>query len=125
FRTVHPSRRTPLASIVFVALMAFVLVTTANVELLGSQTAALLLAVFALVNICVLVLRKEPVDHEHFVAPTALPVIASISCLILLAKQPLNVLTRALILLLVGVVLFVVNRFVSGKAETVEAEELT
>ena len=40
---------------------------------LGSTTALLLLAVFTVVNIAVLVLRRDPVDHEHFRAPTALP----------------------------------------------------
>ena len=42
----------------------------ANVALLGGTTALLLLCVFTVVNIAVLVLRRSPVDHEHFRAPT-------------------------------------------------------
>ena len=40
----------------------------------------LLLAVFAVVNVAVLVLRRNPVDHDHFTAPTILPWIGIITC---------------------------------------------
>jgi hypothetical protein len=40
----------------------------------------LLLGVFTVVNIAVLVLRRDPVDHKHFVAPTIFPVIGAVSC---------------------------------------------
>ena len=41
----------------------------ANVALLGGTTALLLLCVFTVVNIALLVLRRTPVDHEHFRTP--------------------------------------------------------
>ena len=42
---------------------------------LGGTTALLLLGVFAVVNIAVLVLRKDDVGKKHFRAPTVLPII--------------------------------------------------
>ena len=42
---------------------------------LGGTTALLLLCVFTVVNIAVLVLRKEKVEHKHFTAPTWAPVL--------------------------------------------------
>ena len=47
---------------------------------LGGTTALLLLCVFTVVNIAVLVLRKDKVDHEHFHTPTFLPVVGAIAC---------------------------------------------
>lgn len=72
---VHHGRRTPVMAILFVALIGVVLVSTADVEALGATTAALLLGVFTLVNVTVLVLRRDRVEHPHFVAPTVMPVL--------------------------------------------------
>ena len=39
-----------------------------------------MLCVFTIVNIAVLVLRKQPVDHDHFTAPTWLPYLGAVAC---------------------------------------------
>ena len=39
----------------------------------------LLLVAFTAVNISVLVLRREEVDHQHFRAPTFAPILAAIA----------------------------------------------
>ena len=78
---VHPTRRTPYVAIGFTTLLAFGLITfVGGVPQLGGTTALLLLCVFTIVNVAVLVLRKDKVDHEHFKAPTILPVIGAIAC---------------------------------------------
>ncbi len=78
---VHPTRRTPYIAIAFTTLLAFGLITfVGSVPQLGGTTALLLLCVFTVVNVAVLVLRKDKVDHEHFTAPTVLPVIGAIAC---------------------------------------------
>ncbi len=88
---VHATRRTPWVAIIFTTLLSFGLIIyvvrasasddgLANITLLGGTTALLLLCVFTVVNIAVLVLRKQPVDHEHFVAPTVLPVLGALTC---------------------------------------------
>ena len=91
FGKVHPSRRTPWVSIIFTTAIAVGLIVyvvrasgtedgTANVALLGGTTALLLLLVFSVVNIAVLVLRKDDVGHDHFRTPTFLPVVGALTC---------------------------------------------
>ena len=77
---VHRRRRTPWAGILFTTAIAFGLIFFADLAALGGTTSLLLLCVFTVVNVAVLVLRKDPVDHAHFRAPTALPVIGAVAC---------------------------------------------
>ena len=57
---VHKTRRTPYIAIGFTTLLAFGLITfVGEVPALGGTTALLLLAVFTVVNIAVLVLRRD------------------------------------------------------------------
>ena len=84
---VHPTRRTPYVSIIVTTMISFGLIVAVTrfvdasaVATLGGTTALLLLAVFTLVNVSVLVLRRDAVGHDHFRAPTLLPVLAAITC---------------------------------------------
>jgi APA family basic amino acid/polyamine antiporter len=110
---VLPVRRTPVTGIVFVALLAVVLVSTGEIEGLGDTTSFLLLCVFAVVNVAVLVLRKDRVDHYHFRTPTVLPVLGAVSAGLLaspLADREGDVYVRAGLLLLLGIALWALNR---------------
>ncbi|HWU12052.1 MAG TPA: APC family permease [Streptomyces sp.] len=114
------TRRTPWVGIVFVTVLAIGLVSTGEIEGLGDTTSFLLLCVFAVVNIAVLVLRKDRVEHQHFRAPTALPVLGAVTSLILagpLADRAADVYIRAGILVLIGIGLWVVNRAVMRARE--------
>ncbi|MER6998675.1 APC family permease [Streptomyces sp. NPDC000410] len=107
------NRRTPIAGIIFVTLLAIGLVSTGEIAGLGDTTAFLLLCVFAVVNVAVLVLRKSPVDHAHFRTPTALPVLGAITSVILaspLADRAADVYIRAGVLIAIGILLWVVNK---------------
>ena len=78
---VHAGRRTPVVAIVFTTALAFGLITFVGaVPDLGGTTALLLLMVFAVVNVAVLVLRRRPVEEDHFRTPTALPVVGALAC---------------------------------------------
>ena len=78
---VHAERRTPYIAIIFTSLLAVALIVFAGgVKALGGTTALLLLCVFAIVNVAVLILRKDKVDHKHFRTPTILPVLGAITC---------------------------------------------
>jgi basic amino acid/polyamine antiporter, APA family len=84
---VHPGRRTPWSSILFTTLIAFGLIVVvsnfmgdATVEALGGTTSLLLLGVFTIVNVAVLVLRRQPVEHRTFRAPTIMPVLGAVTC---------------------------------------------
>jgi amino acid transporter len=88
---------------------------------LGGTTALLLLGVFTIVNVAVLVLRRDPVDENHFVTPTAVPIVGGAASLYLvtpLSGRPAEQYEVAGLLLAVGVVLWaitwVVNRAVYG-----------
>ena len=115
FGRVHPTRRTPWVSIIFTSVIAIGLVSFVDISALGGTTALLLLVVFAIVNIALLVLRKDKVSHKHFRAPTAVPVLAAVFCLYLvspLSGRPAQDYQVAGILLAVGVLLWVVNLLV-------------
>jgi basic amino acid/polyamine antiporter, APA family len=120
FSTVHPSRRTPWISILFVGLITLILILTVGrnedaLSTLSSTTVVLLLSAFVVVNVSVLVLRRDPVDHEHFRTPTALPILGiavSGSLLIYTAVTNLPVFGLAALLIGVGVILYVINVFV-------------
>lgn len=84
---VHHTRRTPYVAIIFTTLIAFGLIyfvvtqsQAQAISLLGGTTALLLLGVFTIVNIALIVLRRKPVEHEHFRTPTILPYIGAITC---------------------------------------------
>ena len=124
FARVHEGRRTPWVGILFTTLIAFALVTTGEVEALADTTVVLLLAVFVVVNISVLVLRRDRVDHDHFRAPTFLPVLGAVVCVVLMTQQEGAIFLRAGILLLVGAALYGINYLVAGRSPELEAEEL-
>ena len=87
----------------------------------------LLLSVFTVVNVAVLVLRRDPVQHDHFRAPSVFPVLGAIVAVALIVDTALDdtvVLARAGILLAVGAGLWFVNRLLAGPPEQVEAERL-
>ncbi|MDF5758984.1 APC family permease [Spongiactinospora sp. TRM90649] len=110
---VDPRRRTPVIGIVFTTLLAIGLISTGGIEGLGDTTAFLLLCVFTVVNVAVLVLRRDEVEHSHYRAPTALPVIGAVLALVLaspLTGRPVEVYARAGVLLAIGLVLWLVNR---------------
>ncbi|GAB2538376.1 APC family permease [Brachybacterium huguangmaarense] len=114
------TRRTPWAGVVFSTLLAFVLVIAVKywlasdvIAALGGTTALLLLSVFGLVNVAVLVLRKDPGSPGHFRTPTFLPVVGAITAFALVTPlaQPTENYVIAGGLLAIGLVLYVVNYF--------------
>ena len=117
---VHSGRRTPWVAIVFTTAIAFGLiyfVSTSDsdvVPALGGTTALLLLGVFTIVNIAVLVLRRDPIDRKHFRTPTPLPVIGALACFFFVlpvtGRDPIQY-TIAAWLLAIGVVLWALTWF--------------
>jgi len=107
---VHVARRTPYVAIGFTTLLAFGLITfVGEVPALGGTTALLLLVVFTVVNIAVLVLRKDKVGHKHFRTPTVLPVLGAACCAFLVGpwtgRDPVQY-QIAGVLLVIGVALW-------------------
>ncbi|PPF36247.1 MULTISPECIES: APC family permease [unclassified Rathayibacter] len=133
-------RRTPWAAILFTTVIALLLTAYVSRDpsdpiavLLGGTTSLLLLAVFAVVNVSVLVLRRQPVEHRHFRTPTVLPVLGTIACVYLVLPITSGRDTAqygiAGVLLVIGVLLWVatfIDRRVRGYARTaaIAPEEL-
>jgi APA family basic amino acid/polyamine antiporter len=106
---VHPTRRTPWAAIAFTTALAVVLIITGGLEKLADTTVALLVVVFAIVNVSVLVLRRDRVDHDHFRVPTVMPLIGFGVAIALLTQIEGEVWARAGLLIALGVALWAVN----------------
>ena len=84
---VHKGRQSPWVAIIFTTLLAVGLILlVGKVSALGGTTALLLLAVFALVNIACIVLRKRDheVGHTFFRAPAWIPWVGAVLCLYML-----------------------------------------
>jgi APA family basic amino acid/polyamine antiporter len=127
FGTVHEGRRTPWVAIVFTSVIAIILVASVDITQLGGTTALLLLAVFTIVNIAVLVLRRDKVEQNHFRAPSWTPYVGIVLCGFLatpLSGRPLEQFVLAGVLLAVGVALWVINYFLIGRVD-VDPEQLT
>ncbi|GGI68661.1 amino acid permease [Saccharopolyspora subtropica] len=120
FGLVHRTRRTPWVSILFTSLIAVILVSSLKISDLGSTTSLLLLVVFAVVNVSVLVLRRDKVAHEHFRAPTWVPVLGALSCAFFaspLSGRPVTEYVIAGILLGIGVLFWAINFAFGGRRE--------
>ena len=116
---VSPRTRSPWAAVAFTTAIALglifvvrVVLSESSVSALSGTTALLLLAVFTIVNIACLVLRRDP--PGRFRAPTIVPVLGAVSCAYLLgpwARLAENYVQYRIagVLLGVGVVLWAIT----------------
>jgi APA family basic amino acid/polyamine antiporter len=80
----------------------------------------LLLLAFTMVNASVLVLRRDPVEHEHFRTPTVFPVlgiVVSLALLVYSALSDITIFVLAGVLLLLGVVLYGIDVLVKSRVD--------
>ncbi|WP_119727852.1 APC family permease [Thermomonospora amylolytica] len=128
FAVVHPTRSTPWPAILFTVALAVLLVSTGDVGGLADTTVLLLLCVFALVNICVLVLRRDRVEHRHYRAPTWMPALGAVACLFLISPltgRDVEVYLRAAVLVALGAVLWLINRVIVGKVDHIDPAKIS
>jgi len=119
FAVVHEHRRTPVVAILFTTLIAAALVITTDLGKLADTTVALLVVVFAIVNVTVLVLRRDRVEHEHFRVPSIVPVVGFGVSIALLTQIEGEVYARAGILIAIGAALWAVNAWLVRRERTV------
>jgi amino acid transporter len=112
---VHGERGTPFVAIIATTAIAVVLIVSGDLSTLADTTVLLLLVVFSAVNVAVLVLRRDPVEHAHFRAPTAIPLIGAGVSVALMTTKEAATFARAGLLLLVGVALWGLNWALHGR----------
>ena len=135
FARTHRSRRTPWIAIIFTLIVALAMILGVGedgVNTLANATVAFLLAVFALVCLCALVLRRENVDHEHYTAPTVilgLGVVVNIALLLYVLVTDIQGLAAGdigvrestvlvcLVMLAVGLGLYFINNLVQRRLD--------
>jgi amino acid transporter len=135
FSKTHHARRTPWVAIIATTAVVLVIMLTVGeggVSTLANATVQFLLAVFTVVCVCGLVLRRDDVGHEHYRAPKALLGLGVVVNLALfgyvvvtdlrdLAQGDLEVLESSTvvcgILLAVGLVLYIVNNLTRRKLD--------
>jgi APA family basic amino acid/polyamine antiporter len=118
FARVLPGRRTPWLAILFTSSIAAALVATGDLGSLADTTVALLVVVFGIVNVCVLVLRRDRVEHEHFRVPSVVPVVGVGISAALLTQIEAATYARAAVLVSIGVALWIVNWLVLRRQAT-------
>jgi APA family basic amino acid/polyamine antiporter len=102
--------RTPVVAIVFTTAISAALILTGDLGELADTTVLLLLGVFIAVNVSVLVLRRDPVPHDHFRVPSALPVLGIAACAVVMSQVEGVTFLRAGALLALGLLLWVLER---------------
>jgi basic amino acid/polyamine antiporter, APA family len=124
---VLPGRRTPWTAIIFTTLLALGLIlyvmfgSVSIVEALSGTTALLLLCVFTIVNISCLVVRRRSDTTPSFRAPSWSPLLGAVTSAFLVgpwARDPEDWIQYriALVLLIVGVVLWAVTWLINRGA---------
>ena len=112
-------RGAPWVAIAFTTGLAILLlITVSDLSDLSDTTVLLLTAVFLLVNVSALVLRRDVVEHDHFTAPTAALVAGAIVSFVFLLPvvQEGSIYLLAGWLLLGGAVLWVATAAVNRRS---------
>jgi len=97
---VHGGRRTPHIAILSLLAVALTLALAGNIRSLARATSVLLLAVFAVINLALLVLKRRPGEPPGaFEVPSAVPMAGIAVCLVLIAhaKQAELLITGAVL----------------------------
>jgi basic amino acid/polyamine antiporter, APA family len=117
FGRVHAERRTPWTGILLTASIAAVLVVIGDLETLADTTVLLLLFAFVAVHVSLLVLRRRPVEHEHFRVWTGFPILGALCCVGLIIQKLVEdtvIFAYAGGLLAFGLLLWVIARAYTG-----------
>jgi APA family basic amino acid/polyamine antiporter len=94
-----------------------ILIATGDLAGLADTTTTLLLIAFVGVNAAVLAARRDPVEGNHFVVPTWVPIVGIVVCIGLLTQREADVWLRSGALLLLGLALWGVNLLVTRRED--------
>ncbi len=108
-------RRTPWVAIVFTTLLSAALIVSGDLGSLADTTVLLLLFVFIVVNVTVLVLRRDPIEEEHFEVWKPVPILGVAGCVVAMTQVEGETWLRAGALLVLGLVLWGLERLATAR----------
>ena len=117
FSKLHATRATPYRTIVVILPIVISLALSGTLQFLAGTTATLILAMFCLVNLSLLVIKRREGTADGFQVPAIIPVLAFLSNLVLIAfaSQESHLLATAFVG--VGFILVLVRKaFMKGSA---------
>ena len=108
---VHPSRRTPHYAILAMYVVVLALSLSGSLTFLAGTTSVLLLSVFVLVNLALILIKRQPAtDWRGFHVPTIIPVLGAAASLGLIAFVPRSAFLAAGVIVGLGLVIIVLPR---------------
>ncbi|EKQ69708.1 amino acid transporter [Leptolyngbyaceae cyanobacterium JSC-12] len=111
----HAKRRTPYRTFMVIVPIVIVLALSGTLQFLAGTTATLIMAMFCLVNVSLLIIKRREPRNEGFEIPWLVPVLALMSNLILIAfaSQASHIL--ALVFVVIGLILIGIHRAIEGR----------
>lgn len=115
FSQLHPERSTPYRTFFVIVPLAIALAVSGTIQLLAGATATLILVMFCLVNLSLLVIKRQAPQAPGFQVPSIVPVLALLLNLGLVAFASNESRLLGFAFLVVGVLLIVLrNLFMKG-----------
>ena len=117
FSKLHATRATPYRTIIVILPIVIFLALSGSLQFLAGTTATLILAMFCLVNLSLLVIKRREGNADGFQVPAIIPVLAFLSNLVLIAFASKESHLLATAFVGVGFILvFVRKAFMKGSA---------
>jgi basic amino acid/polyamine antiporter, APA family len=111
----HHRRATPYRTLLVILPVAIFLSLSGTLEFLAGTTATLILAMFCLVNLSLLLIKRREPETSGFKVPSIIPAIALLFNVILVAFASLSSHVLALVFTAIGVILIFLQRAMKGK----------
>jgi basic amino acid/polyamine antiporter, APA family len=108
----HPTRATPYRTLVVILPIVIFLALSGTLKFLAGTTATLILAMFSLVNLSLITVKRQEPRNAGFQVPLFVPILALISNLVLVLFASTNSHILALVFTAIGVVLVFVRNAV-------------
>ncbi|MBW4500000.1 MAG: APC family permease [Scytonema hyalinum WJT4-NPBG1] len=112
----HPWRATPYRTLLIILPMAIFLALAFSLEFLAGTTATLILAMFCLVNLSLLVIKRQEPRVDGFQVPYLIPALALLSNLFLIAFAETKSNIAALVFTGIGIFLVLIRNAVSKRS---------
>jgi len=85
FSELHATRATPYRTIVVILPIAIFLALSGTLQFLAGTTATLILAMFCVVNLSLLMIKRREGSNDGFRVPFIIPILALVSNLVLIS----------------------------------------